>query len=128
MQSGLLTIQIAGTSDGQFSVLDIIGKNNVVSLGGTLNPVLLGFIPAVGDTFAFLFYPDTDPDVLGEFSRIKNKVFNNRTERWEVTYDRTEAILTATKNVPDQGSTFLLLTVGLLGLVAYRQQLLREHS
>jgi len=29
------------------------------------------------------------------------------------------------QHVPDQGSTFLLLTLGLLGLVTYRQQLLR---
>jgi autotransporter-associated beta strand protein len=122
---GFLTIQIAGTSDGQFSVLDVIGKDSIAELGGTLNPVLLGFMPTVGDTFAFLLYPDTDPDMLGKFSRIKNQVFNNRTERWEVTYERTEAILTATKNVPDQGSTLLLLTLGLLGLVTFRRQLLR---
>jgi hypothetical protein len=29
--------------------------------------------------------------------------------------------------VPDQGSTFLLLTLGLLGLVTYHRQLLRKQ-
>ena len=56
------------------------------------------------------------------------EVFNNGTERWEVTYQSTEAILTATKNVPDHASTLLLLTLSLLGLVTYQQSLLRKQA
>ncbi len=50
--------------------------------------------------------------------RIQNGgIFDSGTERWVVTYRRTDAVLTATKNVPELGSTLLLLTLGLLGLV-----------
>jgi hypothetical protein len=113
-------IQIAGTSAGDFSVLNVLGTAN---LNGYLNPVLLGgFVPTIGDSFIFLNYAS----LTGELSRIQNEVFNNGTERWVVTYQPTNAVLTATKNVPDQGSTFLLLTLGLLGLVTYRRQLIRK--
>jgi hypothetical protein len=76
--------------------------------------------PPIGDSFIFLNYAS----LTGGFSRIQNEVFNNGAERWVVNYEATYAVLTATKNVPDQGSTFLLLTLGLLGLVMYRRQLL----
>jgi energy-converting hydrogenase Eha subunit E len=47
-------IQLAGTSDGQFSVLSVLGS---VGLGGILDPVLLnGFVPSLGDSFVFLNY------------------------------------------------------------------------
>jgi hypothetical protein len=47
--------------------------------------------------------------------------------QWNVVYQPNEAILTVGPNtIPDQGSTFLLLTLGLLGLVTYRRQLLRR--
>src|SRR6266487_3772220 len=115
-QFATLMIQIAGTSDGQFSVLDVLGNAN---LNGNLDPVLLnGFVPTISDSFIFLDYAS----LTGGFSSIQNQVFNNGTERWVVTYQSTYAVLTATKNVPDQGSTFLLLTLGLLGLVTYRQK------
>jgi autotransporter-associated beta strand protein len=115
-QFATLMIQIAGTSDGQFSVLDVMGD---ADLNGYLDPVLLnGFVPTIGESFIFLDYAS----LTGGFSRIQNQVFNNGTERWVVTYQSTYAVLTATKNVPDQGSTFLLLTLGLLGLVTYRQK------
>jgi autotransporter-associated beta strand protein len=115
-QFATLMIQIAGTSDGQFSVLDVLGNAN---LNGNLDPVLLnGFVPTIGESFIFLDYAS----LTGGFSLIQNQVFNNGTERWVVTYQSTYAVLTATKNVPDQGSTFLLLTLGLLGLVTYRQK------
>ena len=65
--------------------------------------------PPIGDSFIFLNYAS----LTGGFSRIQNEVFNNGAERWVVNYEATYAVLTATKNVPDQGSTFLLLTVGL---------------
>jgi VPDSG-CTERM motif len=45
-------------------------------------------------------------------------------ERWVVTYQATDAVLTATKNVPDQSSTLLLLTLSLLGLVTYSTKFL----
>jgi len=121
-QYAALMIQIAGTSAGQFSVLDVMGNAN---LNGNLAPVLLnGFVPTIGDSFIFLNYAS----FTGEFSRIQHEVFNNGTERWVVTYEPTYAVLTATKNVPDQGSTLLLLTLGLLGLAAYRRQLLPAQN
>jgi hypothetical protein len=62
----------------------------------------------------------------GGFSRILHQVFNNGTEQWSVIYQNNHAIVTVEAHVPDQGSTFLLLTLALLGLVAYRRQLLRR--
>jgi VPDSG-CTERM exosortase interaction domain len=62
--------------------------------------------------------------LTGSFSRIQNQVFNNGTEQWNVVYQPNEAILTVAQHTPDQGSTFLLLMLGLLGLVTYRRQLL----
>ena len=121
-QFATLMIQIAGGSAGQFSVLNVLGN---ADLNGTLDPVLLdGFIPMIGQTFTFLNYAG----LTGEFSRIKNEVFNNGTERWSITYQSTDAILTATKNVPDQASTLLLLTLSLLGLVTYHQSLRRRET
>jgi autotransporter-associated beta strand protein len=115
-QFATLMIQIAGVSPDQFSVLNVMGN---ASLNGFLDPVLLnGFVPTIGESFIFLDYAS----LTGGFSLIQNQVFNNGTERWVVTYQSTYAVLTATKNVPDQGSTFLLLTLGLLGLVTYRQK------
>jgi autotransporter-associated beta strand protein len=50
-QYATLMIQIAGTSAGQFSVLDVLGNAN---LKGYLDPVLLdGFVPTIGQTFTF---------------------------------------------------------------------------
>jgi len=121
-QFATLMIQIAGESAGQFSVLNVLGT---ADLNGTLEPVLLnGFIPAIGDSFVFLNYES----LTGAFSSIENEVFNNGTERWEVTYQSTEAILTATKNVPDQASTLLLLTLGLLGLVTCQRSLRHKRA
>ncbi len=112
-------IQIAGGNTGDFSLLNVLGNAN---LNGFLDPVLLnGFVAAIGESFIFLDYAS----FTGEFSHIQHEVFNNGTERWIVTYEPTYAVLTATRNVPDQGSTFLLLTLGLLGLVAYRRQFTR---
>jgi hypothetical protein len=114
-----LMIEIAGTSAGDFSVLNVLGT---ASLNGILDPFLLnGFVPAVGDQFTFLNYASFS----GAFRLQDCGIFNNGTERWVVTYQPTFAVLTATENVPDQGSTFLLLTLGLLGLVTFRRQLLR---
>jgi len=117
MSNGTLLIDIAGTSADQFSVLNVLGTAN---LSGLLDPVLLhGFIPSIGDEFTFLEYGS----LTGTF-RIKNGViFDNGMERWVVTYQATEAVLTATKNVPDQGSTLLLLTLCLVSLGSSRHLL-----
>jgi autotransporter-associated beta strand protein len=120
--NGRLLIDIAGTNNGQFSVLDVLGN---ADLDGFLHPVLLnGFTPTIGESFTFLDYVS----LTGAFSGIQNQVFNNGTERWLVTYQATDAVLTATKNVPDYGSTFPLLTLSLLGVLTYRCQLLRKPA
>jgi hypothetical protein len=118
-QYATLMIQIAGTSTGQFSVLDVLGNAN---LNGYLDPVLLnGFVPTIGDSITFLNYAS----FTGEFSHIKHRVFDNGMLQWSVIYEDNQAILTVEQHTPDQGSTFLLLTLGLLGLVAYRRRLPR---
>jgi hypothetical protein len=113
-------IQIAGASPDQFSVLNVLGNAN---LNGFLDPVLLnGFVPTLGQTFTFLNYDS----LTGEFSRILHPVFNNGTEQWSVIYEDNHAILTAVAFVPDQGSTFLLLTLGLLCVVTCGRQFVRN--
>ncbi len=120
-QYATLMIQIANA--GQFSVLNVVGNAN---LNGNLDPVLLnGFVPTIGESFTFLNYASFS----GFFSHIEHQVFNNGTEQWSVIYQNNSAILTAIPNtIPDQGSTFLLLTLGLLGLVTYRHSLLRKQA
>jgi hypothetical protein len=122
-QYAALMIQIAGTSAGQFSVLDVLGSAN---LNGFLDPILLnGFVPAIGDSFVFLNYAS----LTGEFSLIRHPLFNNGTEQWSVIYEDNHAILTVGPNtIPDQGSTFLLLTLALLGLVMYRGHLMGNSA
>jgi autotransporter-associated beta strand protein len=112
---GTLNIQIAGADD--FSALEVFGP---AFLSGTLEPVLLnGFMPAPGDAFDFLFAHSLD----GEFSTIANARFDHL--QWVVDYGETMATLRviSVASIPDQGSTFLLLTLGLLGLVTYRRQM-----
>jgi autotransporter-associated beta strand protein len=120
-QYARLMIQIAGASPGQFSVLNVMGNAN---LNGLLDPVLLNFVPTIGDSFTFLNYAS----LTGGFSHINHQVFDNGMLQWSVIYEANHAILTVEQHVPDQGSTFLLLTLGLLGLVTYRPRLLRAHS
>jgi energy-converting hydrogenase Eha subunit E len=122
-QYATLMIQIAGANAGQFSVLNVLGNAN---LNGYLDPVLLnGFVPTIGQSFIFLNYAS----LTGGFSRIQNQVFNNGTEQWSVIYQNNDAILTVGPNtIPDHGSTLLLLTLGLLSLVAYRRQLLAAQD
>jgi T5SS/PEP-CTERM-associated repeat protein len=122
--SGTLLIDIAGHSPGQFSVLNVFGNAN---LSGALDPVLLnGFIPMIGQSFIFLDYAS----LSGAFSSIENQTFDNGMEKWSVTYQSKDAILTAestTSSVSDQGSTFLLLTLSLFGLMTCRLPLLRKQ-
>ena len=122
-QFATLMIQIAGMSAGQFSVLNVTGTAN---LNGILDLVLEnGFIPSIGDEFVFL----TAGSVFGSFSRIENQNFNDGTAHWDLTFEGTNLIVTAepgpVQGVPDQASTFLLLTLGSLGLVTFRRQLAR---
>jgi autotransporter-associated beta strand protein len=121
MKFGTLVIDIAGPNTGQFSVLNDLGTAN---LDGILEPVLLsGFIPTVGESFTFMNYAS----LFGEFSTIKDLNFDNM--HWSVAYQPTYAVLTAEagRAVPDLGSTLLLMTLSLLGLVAYRRQLFRAQ-
>ncbi len=119
-----LMIQIAGTSAGQFSVLDVLGT---AYLGGRLDPVLLNsFVPTIGDSFTFLYYGARYGGL-----NMPNRNIDNLPEHWEISYFPSYAVLTvAAGNVPlpDQGSTFLLLTLGLLGLVTLRRQLLAAQN
>jgi autotransporter-associated beta strand protein len=120
--NGTLLIDIGGSNNGQFSVLDVLGNAN---LDGFLHPVLLnGFTPTIGESFTFLDYAS----LTGAFSSIQNQVFDNGMERWVVTYQATDAVLTATRNVPDLGSTLLLLTLSLLGLVGVQANLYYSWS
>ena len=123
-QYATLMIQIAGASAGQFSVLDVLGTAN---LNGLLNPDLLnGFVPTVGETFTFLNY-----GAMNGTLSIFNPNIDNLPEHWEVTYFPTYALLTVASGnvaIPDQGSTFLLLMLGLLSLVTFRRQLGRKQS
>jgi autotransporter-associated beta strand protein len=124
--SATLMIDIAGSSLGQYSVLNGFGN---ASLRGFLDPVLLnGFIPTVGEQFIFLKYGS----FFGSFSTIQNQTFNGGTEHWDVTYGSTSAILVAeagpATTTPDSGSTMLLLTLSFVGLVTYRHSSLRKQA
>jgi autotransporter-associated beta strand protein len=124
-RSGTLLIDIAAGSSGQFSVLNVLGNAN---LNGVLDPMLLnGFIPEIGESFTFMEYTS----LTGAFSRIKNQTFDNGMEHWVVTYQPTFVLLTAAAgpaHVPDQASTLLLLTLGLLDVVTYRHGLVRKQA
>jgi hypothetical protein len=116
-----LVIQIAGASAGQFSVLDVLGTAN---LSGQLDPTLLnGFVPTIGESFTFLHAEAVNGTLF-----IFNRNIDDEPLHWDVSYFPTHDLLTVASGnvpIPDQGSTFLLLTLGLLSLVTYRRQLLR---
>ena len=116
MKSATLLIDIEGSGAGQFSVLDVLGH---AGLNGRVDPLLLnGFIPTVGESFTFLHYASATGTLF-----IHNPNIDNAMEHWEIIYQPTEAILTVASGnvpVPDRGSTFLLLTLSLLGLTAFR--------
>jgi autotransporter-associated beta strand protein len=123
-QFATLMIQIAGANAGEFGVLNVLGTAN---LGGQLDPVLLnGFVPTIGESFTFLTYGSVNGTLI-----MLNRNIDNLPEHWEVSYFPTFATLTVEPgnvSVPDQGSTFLLLTLGLLGLVTFRRQLVCKQS
>jgi hypothetical protein len=82
----------------------------------------------VDQTFSFLHAQS----LVGDFSRIENQNFNDGTQHWDVGFQGTSLILTAeagpAPGVPDQGSTLLLLTLSLLGLVTYHQALRQKAA
>ena len=122
MSGGTLLIDIAGLNDGEFSVLNVLGTAN---LSGLLDPVLLnGFVPTIGETFTFLHYGAVTGTLF-----IFTRNVDTQPEHWVISYGPTAAILTVAPgnvSVPDQDSTFPLLTLGLLALVAYRQKCWRQ--
>jgi len=111
-QYATLMIQLAGANAGEFSVLNILGTAN---LSGQLEPLLLnGFLPTVGESFTFLQYGAVNGTLF-----MFNRNIDNLPEHWEVSYFPTFAVLTVAAGnvpVPDQGTTFLLLTLALLAL------------
>jgi uncharacterized protein with beta-barrel porin domain len=123
-QYAALMIQLAGANAGEFSVLNILGTAN---LSGQLKPLLLnGFLPTVGDSFTFL----TAGSLNGRLF-MYNRNIDNLPEHWDVSYFPTFAVLTVAAGnvpVPDQGTTFLLLTLALLALITYQRQLARKQS
>jgi autotransporter-associated beta strand protein len=120
-QFASLMIQIAGVSAGEFSVLNVLGSAN---LNGFLDPVLLnGFVPTLGDSFVFLNYES----LTGQFAHIRHRFLGDGLQ-WSVIYEANHAILTVEQHVPDQGSTLLLLALGLVSLVTYRRKLLRAQT
>jgi len=126
MSGSTLLIDIAGPNTGQFSVLDVLGSADLQP-NALLDPVLLsGFVPAIGDSFAFMNYTA----LTGTFF-IRDRNIDDTMEHWEVTYLSNLAILTVAPGnvpVPDWASTFLLLTLSLIGLTAFRVSLLRRAS
>jgi autotransporter-associated beta strand protein len=124
ISGGTLLIDIAGGNTGQLSVLNVLGTAN---LGGLLDPVLLnGFVPTIGESFTFLDYGAVTGSLF-----IFDRNVDGAAEHWDVTYASNNAILTvAPGNVstPDRGSTFLLLTLSLLGVVTSRHFLLCKQA
>jgi hypothetical protein len=60
--------------------------------------------------------------LTGGFSHIKNRVFDSGLLQWSVIYQDNHAILTVEQHMPDQGSTFLLLTLSLLALLTCQRK------
>src|SRR5207248_11364150 len=104
----------------QVTVLNDLGKDN---LNRMLDPMHLnGFLPTVGESFTFMNYAS----LLEAFSTIMNLNFDNNMDHWAVTYQPTFAVLTVkagSVHVHDHASTFLLMTLRLLGLVGLQAKL-----
>jgi hypothetical protein len=78
-----------------------------------------GFVPTIGDSFTFL-----NAGVVNGTLSIFDPNIDDLPQHWEVSFFPTFAVLTVAPgnvSVPDQGSTFVLLMLGLLGVVMYRQ-------
>jgi autotransporter-associated beta strand protein len=121
---GTLLIDLAGANAGAVSLLDVLGA---ADLKGLLDPVLEnGFIPTVGESFTFLEYGSHSGSLF-----IHDRNIDGTMEHWLVTYQPGVAVLTVAPgnvSVPDQGSTVLLLALGLLAVVTWRSQLLRRSA
>ena len=123
---GTLLIDIAGPNTGQFSILDVLGTANLKPNSLLLPALQNGFVPTVGESFTFVDYAA----LTGTFF-IFDRNIDDAVEHWDVTYQSKDAILTVAPGnvpVPDRGSTLLLLTLSLLGLVTYRHSLLRKQA
>jgi len=123
-QCAHLMIQIARANAGQFSVLDVLGTDN---LSGLLNPDLLnGFVPTVGETFTFLQYGAVNGTLF-----MFNRNIDNLPVHWELSYFPTFAVMTVAAGnvpVPDQASTLLLLMLGLSALLMCRRHLVSKQT
>ena len=91
---GVLMIELAGTGDGEFDVLEILGG---AVLGGSLEITAL-YTPDAGDSWVIL---TADDGIIGSFDAV--------TPGYEVSLasGATELVLTA--NVPEPASALLLL-------------------
>jgi hypothetical protein len=119
---GKLLIDIAGFNTGEFSVLDVLGS---ATLGGLLDPVLQnGFVPTVGQEFVFLEYASFSGSLF-----IHDRNIDGTMEHWDISYEPGHALLSVAAgnvSIPDQASTFLLMTLSLLGLVGLQANLRRS--
>jgi fibronectin-binding autotransporter adhesin len=117
LADGTLDELISGTLS--FGAISVVGP---ASLDGTLDVTLEdGFIPTVGDQFAFLDF--TPGELTGTFAGLFGQTFDNGLEKWDLSYNNSsgDVILTAVANTtattPEPGS-LLLFGTGLLGLAA----------
>jgi hypothetical protein len=105
-----LLIELAGTGNGQYDILDVEGR---AYLGGTLELAFLnGFCPALGDSFSILDFGSYS----GSFSTIQ--VLGNPNYQFALQYTATDLTLTTTA-VPEPATLFLL-TIG--GLTVLRKK------
>lgn len=88
--------------------------------GGTLEVTLEnGFIPAVGDQFAFMDF--TPGDLKGAFNNFVGQTFDNRLEKWGITYNNAhgDIVLMAEANTTSptpEPANLLLVGTGLFAL------------
>ena len=81
LANGTLDELISGKS--AFGVIDVTGP---ASLNGTLDVMLEnGFIPTVGEQFAFLDF--TKGDLTGTFANFLGQTFDNGHEDWDLAYN-----------------------------------------
>jgi fibronectin-binding autotransporter adhesin len=92
--SGTLDELISGKST--FGTIDITGP---ASLNGTLDVTLEnGFVPTVGEQFAFLDF--TKGDLSGTFANFLGQTFDNGKEQWVLSYNKAGGDLLLTAEAP----------------------------
>ncbi len=90
LANGTLDELISGASN--FGVISVTGP---ASFDGTLDVMLEnGFIPTVGDQFAFLDF--TPGDLSGTFADFLDQIFDNGAEKWGLDYNNSGGDLTLT--------------------------------